>query len=82
MESPFLSIDCEVRARAVDVNESDEQDRHRNFCPSDHIRGKLRKAVGLRTTNLASTMRRGWGSDRLVDGTDGLANNVFCCRNQ
>ena len=79
MESPFLGLDREVGSRAVDVDERDEQDAHRNIRPTDHSHGKLRKiCIFTGTTRAASATRGGRGSDGLIDRVNRLANDVPC----
>ena len=78
MKSPFFGFDGEVRSRAVDVDEGDEEDGCWNFRPADHVGGKLRKTGRFRTPGLAPT-KIGRRSNCLVDRVDCLTDDVFCC---
>ena len=79
MEGPFLSFDQNVRPRAVDVDEGDEQDRGRYFRPTDHVGGKLRKRCDFGATSLSPATRAAGGFDGLVDRVNRLMDDVFCC---
>ena len=62
----------------MDVDEGDEEDGGRDFRPTDHVGGKLRKACGFRfeTPSLTPTTRTGWGPNGEVDCVGCLANDV------
>ena len=61
----------------MDVDESDQENWSRNLRPSDHVDGKFRELIDVRTASLASATRWGRGFDGMIDRIDGPTNDVL-----